>query len=236
MGHMLYDEQYPQEGAILTDYDEEAIRLLAFRWLQRLVPSSVGDNQFEVITQRRSAGEKKAGRFFSTCGELGMCILHALGERGEVLNRDLMMERDGVDREWIPALNMAKLFGTKAQKHTRWVKLAGSNRPKKGDLVCISNGPPRTEHVFFFIEKKREADDDGPERWLVASAGKGGTYNQHAVFEELDFLDGKVRSAGTNRPGRKVLGWIDITKLDFEGRCLDPRFVPGAVALRSLLG
>lgn len=217
------------DSGILTTENE--IRTLAIGICEALLPSAVGDPRFEWMTQGRSLACKKSRTFFSTCGELAMAVLFCLGYRGPVLNRNLRPDVDGAKRQYQFGQNMAWIYGAekwrKSAKEGIWVKCRPfHNAPGLGDILFVSNGPPRTEHVSIFAGTKEEGVDpkESGSVWKVWQAGQGGTLDQHGGPGEPTFsIIGRGRVIGKLND-RQLHGWIDVGKL--VGKLTKPAILP----------
>lgn len=212
----------------LWEYDEDTQR----EYLQTLAHlykhAKVGDPQFIEICQGRAEPMRDAGVLFSTCGEFAHFLLQRAGYRGPILNRTLY-EPDGdvlrgkVVRKWKQGKNIYMLF-TKARKEGVFVEYQLSKnkakRPSTGDIVYVSNGTPKTEHVFYF-----DGVDLGPfgeELWGTIDGGQGSITTQH-IAEGLKYFDqGTGRVYKWNRQyerkegaGRQVVGWLNPILLEF---------------------
>jgi hypothetical protein len=216
----VYPEPVDDETVILDGFvlgDEEEIRDFALAVCEALLPSEVGAPQFEWMTQGRSRIAKLNRKLFSTCGELAMCVLYCIGYRGTVLNRDLSPVEDGAIRKYQYGQNMAWICGnsrqSRAAREKLWVKCRPlATSPNPGDILFVSNGPPRTEHVSIFVSS--EANVDGTEEWTVWQAGQGGVADQHGSEGTVTY---RVIT-GHGRPiarlnDRQLHGWIDIGAL-----------------------
>lgn len=191
----------------LNEYSEQGRRDFAMTLMDIYVPSRVGDDHFKAICQGRAEEAAKTEDFFSTCGELAMFLLHQMGYVGPVLNRTLTEERDGVDRQYIYGANMSKIYST-GKRMSNFIRFKpGLHSPMPGDICFISNGPPKTEHVFVF---KRSFEVEGKLTWESYDAGQtfgGKKWNQCSKIVEREVVGVKVG-------GRTCYGWIDIATLE----------------------
>lgn len=189
----------------LNLYTEKSKREFCMTLMDMYVPSKVDEDSFLAISQGRAEAVKKEKGFFSTCGELAMFELHQMGYRGPILNRTLTKDRDGVSRRYKWGANMARLLGT-AKKNGNFVQFKNGNTPNPGDICFVSNGPPRSEHVFIFA---RQHIKDGALYWESYDAGQtfgGKKWNQCAKI--------KMRKVvGTKVGGKTCHGWVDISSL-----------------------
>jgi hypothetical protein len=211
--------EWPEVGLNLNDEPVKVRRAVVKAWMDYLVPSSVGSKKFEFITQGRSLVEKKGGRYFSTCGELAMCALEVIGYRGSILNRTVD------DKRYIPGQNMAWLMGhlgpgRRSRKEGAWNDWPGygasiDELPGCGDIICVTEGPPRTEHVMVMLEHMNIDEDEEIDALYVAEAGRGGTYDQHCGFDKKDLIGMKVG-------GRTCVGSVDIGSLELTANAILP--------------
>jgi hypothetical protein len=215
MTQQLFDgeinREWSDEGLLLDELPERVRRAVAKEWMEYLVPSFVGSDKFEFVTQGRSVVEKKGGRYFSTCGELAMTALYVIGYRGKCLNRNLEVD-DGGSRKFIPGRNMSLLMGHlggQSSKEGAWVKWVGEEAgpiPQTGDIVCVTEGPSKTEHVMVTMEAVQIDDDEPFDAIRVAEAGRGYIQDQNCGFGVKEFHGLKVGS-------RTCVGFVDIGKL-----------------------
>jgi hypothetical protein len=215
------DRECPPEGIELGLLPERARRTVSVLWMKYLVPSSVGSLEFELITQGRSGQSKKENRYFSTCGELAMTALYVIGYRGPILNRDLEAA-DGGPRKWQAGKNMEYLMGhlgpqTRPRKEGAWVPWQGEEGPlpQPGDIICVTEGPSKTEHVMVMIEPVQIDEDEAFDALHVAEAGRGYIVDQNAGFGVKELHGKKVGS-------RTCTGFIDIGKLKLAARAKLP--------------
>jgi len=206
-----------QDGGVLTD--ELAIREHSVAACKALLPSRVGDRRFEWMTQGRSAAMKAAGKLYSTCGDLGGAVLWCLGYRGPALNRDLE-EGDGGPRRWKVGLNIYHLTGKPAVDDGLFVRWRTDLLPGMGDLLYVSNGPPRTEHVSILERKDTELTDeeqrtipDGCEAWIVWQAGGGGVFDQHGSQGRSVYALRNPKRPHAELNGRRLVGWLSMANL-----------------------
>jgi hypothetical protein len=211
----------------LWEYDEDTQREYIQTLAHMYKHAKVGDPQFIEICQGRAEPMAKAGQLFSTCGEFAMFLLDRAGYRGPILNRDLdEPDPNGTGwlrRKWKRGKNIYMLF-TKARKEGVFVEYLLSRdkgkRPNRGDIIYVSNGTPKTEHVFYF-----DGINTGPfgeELWVTIDGGRGGIKTQH-IGEGEKYFDqdsGKVYAwdSGTESrkgSGRRVIGWLNPILLEF---------------------
>lgn len=190
--------------------DETTKRLFVIHLMEKWLPSQYGDPYFEFITQGRSMAARKVKSFFSTCGELLMAVMYCMGYRGACLNRDLDAD-DGGPRTYQFGMNMNYIY-FRSRREKLFTRFEGEAKPKMGDLVFASNGTPRSEHVFVF---HREVVRNGVTYWETFDAGQGGAYTQSAC-SKIKKVNGRVIG------GKRVLGWIDINKLELTCPVSDP--------------
>jgi hypothetical protein len=223
MATMFFDgeinREWPDEGLVLDDEPERVRRALARAWMEYLVPSSVGSMEFEFITQGRSLEEKKGKRYFSTCGELAMCELEAIGYRGKCLNRNLTAAEGG-PRKFIPGRNMSMLMGHlggPSKVEGAWVTWPGEGIiiPKTGDIICLTEGPSKTEHVMVMMDPVQIDDDEPFDALHIAEAGRGYIMDQNCGFAVKEMHGKKIG-------GRTCVGFIDIGLLELKGRAILP--------------
>jgi len=221
--HVVYDT--PSGKPLET---EGEIRDHALAVCAVLLPSGVGDETFEWMTQGRSLAAKKVRSYFSTCGELAMCVLYCLGYRGKVLNWELTPMRDQEKRAYRYGQNMAYIYGAgkgrRSAQEGLWVKCRpGHNAPGKGDVLFVSNGPPRTEHVSVF-EGVKARGPGSDETWTVWQAGGGGTLDQHGGHGEVEAKQYGRGKVITKLNGRQLHGWLDVGML--VGKLSAPPILP----------
>jgi len=192
----------------LAPYGETGRRLFAMMLMEKYVPSAVKDSKFRTITQGRAGVAFDRQRFFSTCGELAMFLLHALGYRGPCLNRTLLASQDGVSRTYVFGANMTYLVG-RAQEQGHFVPATSSGRPRPGDICFIhdAGAAARSEHVFVFQQEDTSADNKTT-FWRSYDAGQiqNHPWEQCAKRRARVYDNGYVDS-------RKVAGWLDISTL-----------------------
>lgn len=212
----------------LWEYDEDIQREYIQTIAHMYKDARVGDARFTEVCQGRAKWGKKANALFSTCGEFAQYLLFRAGYRGPILNRTLF-DPDGdalhgrIVRKWRCGKNITYLVyrGRKAGAFVEYQlsKMKGK-RPNIGDIVYVSNGPPNTEHVFYF-----DGFDEGPngeELWVTIDGGQGGRQNQH-IKEGIKVFNQRTGRAGSwneekERPkgkGRKVVGWLNPILLEF---------------------
>lgn len=199
-----FDGAFPNHiakgGIILNDYNEQSKRMFAMELLNRYVPSTLSDPRFEEITQGRARVAKATGNFFSTCGELVMWLWHRMGYRGYALNRDITLP-NGEKLKYKFGANMTYIrYRTMHEK--LWIARSDSVMPNPGDILFISNGPARTEHVCVYKEK---IDDE----WVTYDAGQ---YTHNKLLQEAKIVTRKFN--GDSLGERKLHGWVDLSKMD----------------------
>jgi hypothetical protein len=189
---------------------EEARREFAQQLMRRLVPSDVGSKEFMAIAQGRAEQAAKRQKFFSTCGELAMALLHAMGYRGPLLNRQLV--GDAGNLLYVYGQNM-KYLVTRARQHGHFVNFkphtenAEENRPKTGDICYIMEPSGKREHVFVF-----DREENG--KWHSFDAGQlcgPNSWDQCARVRERELTGKYLR--GRNADARLLIGWVDISTL-----------------------
>jgi len=190
------------DGELLDNDSEFLKRAYAMKLMSLYVPSDYTDKRFEEITQGRAQAARKTNSFFSTCGELVMFLLYRMGYRGPILNRDLAKE-DGGPRKYAYGQNMSRIFNT-SKKEGVWVPFKQGMTPNPGDCCFVSNGPPRSEHVFVF---KEHFVRDGSLYWRTYDAGQGGRVTQAAKVCERQVK-------GTRAGGKSCYGWINIDRIE----------------------
>lgn len=179
--------------------------------LNYLVPSKVGDAKFAFITQGRATAARRAKQFFSTCGELGMAVLYCVGYRGPNLNRDMTAEVDGVDRSYKFGANMRYLFSN-MKRDGLFVQYEKGLTPKVGDIIFLSNGPPKTEHVCIFKQEKVDTGT-GVVYWETWDAG---VYVTAPTEQESRVRLRRLEHGALG--GRKVRGWTDLERLPITAK------------------
>jgi hypothetical protein len=192
------------ESGDLNEYGEEGRRLFAMTLMDIYVPSAVGSIYFTAIAQGRAEAAQKTKSFFSTCGELGMFLLHQMGYRGPILNRTLLQDRDGEDRKYRWGQNMARLYGA-AREHGHFVDFK-DNTPKPGDICFVSNGPPKSEHVFVFKGQYLEGEATYWESYDAGQTTDGKKWNQCSKIC-------RRRVVGRRVGDRTCYGWVDISSV-----------------------
>lgn len=193
------------DGELLSDDSEFLKRAFACALMDLYVPSDYRDDKFFEITQGRAQAARKTNNFFSACGELVMFLLYRMGYRGKILNRKLTEGIDGMKRSYRYGANMSRIFST-SKKEGVWVPFIKGNTPNPGDCCFVSNGPPKTEHVFVFGEQYVK---DGHLYWSSWDAGQGGRITQAAKKRERKVVGKKVG-------GKTCHGWINIARLPLE--------------------
>ena len=201
------EEEIFIDGELLGNDSEFLKRAFAMKLMEQFVPCDYRDEKMFEITQGRAQRARKDNAFFSTCGELVMFLLERMGYRGKILNRTLTTEKTPSGpikaRKYRYGANIARIFGT-SKKEGVWVPFTKGMTPNLGDCIFISNGPPRTEHVFVF---KESFIKDGQLYWRSWDAGQGGRITQSAKVCERKVRGRKVGS-------RTCYGWINIDRLE----------------------
>jgi hypothetical protein len=205
----------------LWEYDEDIQREYIQTIAHMCKHAKVGDPIFTDICQGRAKWAKKANALFSTCGEFAQYLIFRAGYRGPILNRTV--KEVNFKKKWVVGKNITYIVsrGRKAGAFIEYqLSKNKGKRPDIGDIIYVSNGPPRTEHVFYF-----DGIDWGPngeELWVTIDGGQGGRQNQH-IKEGVKVFNEKTGRAGSwdvdkERPkgkGRKVVGWLNPILLPF---------------------
>jgi len=214
----------------LYSYDEDTQREYIQTLAHMYKHAKVGDPQFIEICQGRAEPCAKRNELFSTCGEFAHFLLDRMGYRGKILNRDIISVDPDTGAEhllqkWKSQKNITYLF-YRGRKEGAFVEYQlsknKSKRPSTGDIIYVSNGPPNTEHVFYFDGTDRGGFSYEQELWATIDGGQGGRKTQH-IKEGLKAFDqrtGRVykwdrdnlRKVGK---GRKVVGWLNPILLEF---------------------
>jgi len=216
------------KSIMLYNYDEDTQREYIQTLAHMYKYAKVGDPQFIEICQGRAEPCAKRNELFSTCGEFSHFLLDRMGYRGPILNRDIFGEMEGTGekyrlQKWKRGKNLSYLF-YRGRKEGAFVEYQLSKnkdkRPSTGDIIYVSNGPPKTEHVFYFDGVDRS--EIGQELWITIDGGQGGRKTQH-IGEGTKAFDqrtgrvykwdwDKARKVGK---GRKVVGWLNPILLEF---------------------
>ena len=222
-------DNLPKRPFYLAQYDEDSQR----RYIQAIAhgykEAQVGDLQFIEICQGRAEPCAKRNELFSTCGEFAHFLLDRSGYRGPILNRDLVEVEPGGPRRWKMRKNIAYLF-YRGRKEGAFVEYQLSpnkgKRPQVGCIGYVSNGPPKTEHVFYVdgVDVVEAAVRGVPysEIWTTIDGGQGTRRTQH-IKEMRKVFDQKTgrlysydeKSKMRRGVGRKVVGWLDPILLEF---------------------
>jgi len=209
----------------LHNYDEDTQREYIQTLAHMYKHAKVGDPQFIEICQGRAEPCAKRNELFSTCGEFAHFLLDRAGYLGPILNRDLFDVMGDKARKWKSQKNISYLF-YRGRKEGVFVEYQlsknKSKRPSTGDIIYVSNGPPRTEHVFYFDGVDVGGFRDEQELWATIDGGQGGRKSQH-IKEGLKAFDqrtGRVYKWDRDRlckvgKGRKVVGWLNPILLEF---------------------
>ena len=196
-----FPDHLPPEGIFLRNYTERARRAFAIELLQRYVPSKVGSARFNEICQGRAEAAKSSESFFSTCGELAMFMWDRLGYRGLILNRAVTLPT-GVIRKYAYGKNMTYIRYDSGKERC-WVTYHQGKLPHPGDVLFVSNGPPKTEHVCIFHRVKEDGE------WETFDAGQ---YDSNHLDQECEIKSRRFHSPLLG--DRKLHGWVDLSKLE----------------------
>lgn len=184
------------ENIDLSSEDEATVRSFAKELVLKYVPSTTGDPRFSEIA-------KDYGGVGTTCGYLCHWLMWRLGVRDpKMVNRS--EPEDGL--HYAVGMNISRIFN-----NPHFVRYEQGKSPGDGDIVFISNGPPATEHVLVSVGVD---DSQDPPIWSGANAGQ----RDPATGSQCSVLIDRTMSKGIllyNGVGKKVVGWIDISKLPF---------------------
>lgn len=124
---------------------ETAVELVRF-WCGS-TGRTISDDVYREVTEGRQDAALRSGGFYSSCGDLGHCLLFALGCREHWINRD---EHEG----WSPIVNVSRLcrWGPGTNKLARDVTRGTPLLP--GDVLVLAAFSPSLTHVCVVVEDK----------------------------------------------------------------------------------
>ena len=192
---MLIQLKY-QDGTIL----EDELRNLAIAICKYACDNDNGRTEDDPVYKEITEGRQVNANNYSSCADQGHFILKTLGITDErVMNRT---DDDG-SVPWIMGANisMLKYGGTKVGCWVDWKK---DLIPNKGDICLIMNDNA-TAHILIcesFTEDIFHSYDYGQ---FFSKLGKHGGKKRERPIKNM--LGGKYLD------GRRLQGWIDLTKL-----------------------
>jgi len=212
------------EIAVLRDY--------AMRLIDENVPFQRGDAKYKEIVE--STGWRKTPTNpGTTCGFLCHWLMWKLGVGDPAI---LNWTDTSRGTQWKIGQNISKIWNTgkppfvqitqpyappaKQNPVVNMLELGGSmgiGGPQPGDSIFIREpgGSPGSEHVFVFLRARRTATSL---EWDTAEAGQ-----DHGTDAKLKTrtvqLSGNIRGytkISGNDPIRHVIGWLDLSQVDYD--------------------
>ena len=155
-----------------------------------LIPCDKGSEAYRLICKDFAEG------FGTTCGFLPHFLLWAAGCRSKnLVSRS--EKQDGLS--YAIGKNLTRIFngGFSPFRHFK-----PGTIPETGDIVYVSNGTPKTEHVFVFRGVEEEG---GTTYWTSWDGGQ----------ENNSFRVRKRKLLGKMLDGRQVIGWLPLRALTY---------------------
>lgn len=197
----------PAEGVMVDDYEPGFRRQLALAYIKTYIPCDIRSAKLFEITQGLAQRAKKEGKFLSTCGFVAFWLGYRLGCRDLTwLNRDLP---ETTTYEYINGLNMSKFDGggRKAGYVINWDRGAS---PELCDMLFLSNGPPKTEHVCVWLGERYEGTKVF---WNTADGGQIDANNdQCAKLVERELIHERSCLMTVNGP-KKIIAVLKLNRL-----------------------
>ncbi len=200
----------------------EGLRMKARELVESVVPYTYGDAHFNEVCKFYQKG------FGTSCGCLCHWMLYYLGAK----NPDIVNWTD-TERglKYLGGANVSRIHHKGMAPFVNCIgpsnPLLRGVRPSCGDIVFIHKfnddrtfGPQNKEHVFIFLEEQAGG------RWSTAESGQEGGTDSKFKFRMLFAPTGEVKPATPVRISdadgakpsdgdRTVIGWLDISQLDY---------------------
>jgi len=175
--------------------------------IPRVFPSTEGDAKFsQIITSDAIADARKLMPNYTTCEALPSWYFRQLGLHSSLCGKGLIGVRDAAIRLGCWRSNNELHAAVYAQTFGR------PQLPNPGDVYLLSMARNDNEiaHIGIIMNPYLK-------EWMTADAGQGGS-PQKALYifrkwrSDTRQLDGETYTRSTNRPPRRLIGWVDIDR------------------------